>query len=103
MVTVVVVDVVVLGVVIGTLLTALLSTVALAVTSIGTFSTTGFASAPCLSFFVIFKDFGDIALGPLGIRTLGPFGCSLTFDEGIHGGRAGFFLRGPLGSEGIAS
>ena len=103
MVSVVEVDVVVLGVVIGTLLIALLSGVALAVTNIGTFSTTGFASAPFLLLFVTFKDLGDIALGPLGILTLGPFGCCLTFDEGIHGGRAGFFLRGPLGSEGIAS
>ena len=103
MVTVVVVDVVVLGVVIGTLLTALLSTVALAVTSIGTFSTTGFASAPFLLFLVVFNDLAEIALGPLGTRTLGPLGCFLTSDEGIHGGRAGFFRRGPLGSEGIAS
>ena len=99
----VVVDVVVLGVVIGTLLTALLSTVALAVTNIGTFSTTGFASAPFLLFLVTFKDLAEIALGPLGTLTLGPLGASLTSEDGIHGGRAGLGLRGLLGSEGIAS
>ena len=101
-VTVVVVEVVVLGVVIGTLLPAPPSTVARAVTNIGTFSTTGLAFTifPCL--VVILGVFPGMALGPWGILSLVPLGCSSRLFEGIQGGRAGLGLVLTLGSEGIA-